>query len=121
MQLSDASGRVRFKTIYPGWYAGRAVHIHVRVRAGGAVRGETYVGGHVAHTGQLFFPEATSDAVFERSPYAAHRGRRTRQADDPIWSRNESSGMLELATAGDEAFATTTIAIDPSVTRSPMM
>src|SRR4030095_2511853 len=33
-QVSDANGRVRFVTIYPGWYSGRAVHIHFKVRSG---------------------------------------------------------------------------------------
>src|SRR5687767_9142353 len=31
-QVTDADGRVRFTTIYPGWYPGRAVHIHFKVR-----------------------------------------------------------------------------------------
>ena len=31
-QVSDANGQVQFLTIYPGWYAGRAVHIHFKVR-----------------------------------------------------------------------------------------
>ena len=29
-QVSDANGKVAFTTVYPGWYSGRAVHIHVR-------------------------------------------------------------------------------------------
>jgi protocatechuate 3,4-dioxygenase beta subunit len=32
-QLTDASGTARFTTIYPGWYTGRAVHLHFSVRA----------------------------------------------------------------------------------------
>jgi len=44
-QLADPSGKVAFVTIYPGWYAGRAVHIHMKVHRGGSV----------VHTGQLFF------------------------------------------------------------------
>jgi protocatechuate 3,4-dioxygenase beta subunit len=35
-QISDTQGVVRFTTIYPGWYRGRAVHIHFKVRVPGA-------------------------------------------------------------------------------------
>ena len=31
-QITDATGKVRFTTIYPGWYTGRAVHIHFKAR-----------------------------------------------------------------------------------------
>jgi protocatechuate 3,4-dioxygenase beta subunit len=46
-QVTDASGLAEFQTIYPGWYRGRAVHIHMKV----------HVGGSVVHTGQLFFDD----------------------------------------------------------------
>src|SRR5205814_2025287 len=36
-QKSDARGRVRFDTIYPGWYMGRTPHIHLQVHVGGSV------------------------------------------------------------------------------------
>src|SRR5580765_1665508 len=48
VQPTDARGLARFETIYPGWYPGRAVHIHVKV----------HVHGNVVHTGQLYFPDA---------------------------------------------------------------
>jgi hypothetical protein len=83
------------------------------------MRGETYGGGHVAHTGQLFFPEAMSDSVFTRAPYAAHKGERTLQSEDRIFGRDGAGGMLALATAGDEFTATTTIAMDPRATSVP--
>ena len=46
-------GSPLFKTVYPGWYQGRAVHIHVKV----------HLGGNVVHTGQLFFPDALTDTA----------------------------------------------------------
>jgi protocatechuate 3,4-dioxygenase beta subunit len=119
-QLSDAAGRVRFTTIYPGWYAGRAVHIHLRVRTGGAVRGETYDGGHVAHTGQLFLPEALSDQVFAQGPYAAHAGRRTLQPEDGIFSHAGGSGLLAPTAGGGGYVATTILGVDPGASRVPM-
>ena len=46
VQVTDKKGLVEFATLYPGWYSGRAIHIHMKV----------HLGGHVSHTGQLFFP-----------------------------------------------------------------
>ncbi len=121
VQLSDASGAVQFGTIFPGWYAGRAVHIHLKVRTDGALREATYGGGHVAHTGQLYFPEDVSDQVFRLAPYASHEGQRVRQVDDAIFADGGSGGLVELsaperdvATSGYLAVAT--VAFDPSAT-----
>jgi protocatechuate 3,4-dioxygenase beta subunit len=58
-QDAGDDGRVRFTTIYPGWYPGRSVHIHVKV----------FAGGDAVHTGQLFFPDALSEALFADPPY----------------------------------------------------
>jgi protocatechuate 3,4-dioxygenase beta subunit len=46
IQKTDANGLTTFQTVYPGWYQGRTVHIHVKV----------HIGGNVVHTGQIFFP-----------------------------------------------------------------
>jgi hypothetical protein len=43
IQRTDAKGLALFKTLYPGWYQGRTVHIHTMV----------HIGGNVVHTGQL--------------------------------------------------------------------
>ena len=61
IQKTDAKGVATFKTIYPGWYQGRTVHIHVRVS----------LGGNVVHTGQLYFPDSVTDKVYARSPYSS--------------------------------------------------
>ena len=54
MQRTDAKGIAVFRTIYPGWYQGRTVHIHTKV----------HVGGNVVHTGQLYFADAVTDTVY---------------------------------------------------------
>ncbi|HSF62108.1 MAG TPA: intradiol ring-cleavage dioxygenase, partial [Gaiellaceae bacterium] len=51
VQRTDAKGVALFRTVYPGWYPGRTVHIHVMV----------HIGGNVVHTGQLYFPDAVTD------------------------------------------------------------
>jgi len=69
-QFSDQSGIVRFTTIYPGFYAGRALHLHVAVRI---VAGNNYLEErHVAWVGQLYFPESASRSVLNAREY---RGR----------------------------------------------
>ena len=57
-QTTDAEGRVFFDTCYPGWYRGRAVHIHFQVTSGGS----TY------KVSQLFFPESITEEVFGSHP-----------------------------------------------------
>jgi len=66
--MTDASGLARFTTIYPGWYSGRAVHIHFKVRTPGA-------GGRTDEfTSQLYFDDAFTDRVHAKAPYSEHRG-----------------------------------------------
>jgi protocatechuate 3,4-dioxygenase beta subunit len=74
-----------FATIYPGWYAGRTVHIHVKVHIGGRHAGETYQGGHVAHTGQMFFPEDVTAEIARLEPYVQHSAvHRTLHSEDHV-------------------------------------
>lgn len=73
-QVADRDGIARFTTIYPGWYPGRTVHIHFRIRApasGG--RGEQF-------TSQLSCNDALSDRIFARAPYAGRRPRAARNS-----------------------------------------
>jgi hypothetical protein len=86
------------------------------VRTGGAVRGETYGGGHVAHTGQLYLPEPLSDRVFSTSAYAAHTGERTTQSEDFIFRDGGAGGLLDVSKREDGYVATVTIGIDPTAT-----
>jgi protocatechuate 3,4-dioxygenase beta subunit len=90
IQKTDSSGLARFISVYPGWYQGRAVHIHVKV----------HLGGTVVHTGQFFFNDALTDAVYKRSPYAARGSRDTRNAADSIYRNGGSRSMLKLTRLG---------------------
>jgi protocatechuate 3,4-dioxygenase beta subunit len=89
IQKTDANGLARFTTIYPGWYAGRAVHIHVKV----------HVGGRVVHTGQLFFPDALTQTVYKARPYAARGNPDVPNAGDSIFVNGGKRGMLSLRKA----------------------
>ena len=78
-----------FQTIYPGWYRGRTVHIHVKVHDGSTV-----------HTTQLFFDQDLTDQVFTQSPYQGHSGGTT-NAQDGIYSGGGASTTLRMAPSGN--------------------
>lgn len=89
-QLTDASGAVQFQTIYPGWYAGRAVHIHFTIRTQGA-DGEDY-----QFTSQFFFDDALTDQVHALEPYASKGQRDTRNSNDNIFQGGGDQLVLNL-------------------------
>ncbi len=86
-QKTNAKGVATFETIYPGWYQGRAVHVHVKV----------HVRGRVVHTGQFFFPAKVTNAVYKQSPYRKHGTRPdTTNAQDFIFRNGGRKSMLSL-------------------------
>jgi protocatechuate 3,4-dioxygenase beta subunit len=90
-QVSDAAGVVQFTTVYPGWYEGRAVHIHFKVRgAAAAKRGYEF-------TSQFYFDDAFSDRVYARNPYARRRRRTMRNAGDGLFRDGGSRLILPVA------------------------
>jgi len=88
-QATDANGMARFTTIWPGWYQGRAVHVHFKIRT-------TAANGQVADfTSQLFFDETMNDQIFAQAPYAQKGGAgRLRNESDGIFQG--SGGKLTL-------------------------
>ncbi|MEZ4519452.1 MAG: intradiol ring-cleavage dioxygenase, partial [Chloroflexota bacterium] len=66
-QVTDSNGLAQFTTIYPGWYSGRAVHIHFKIRlTPDAAQGYEF-------TSQLFFDDSLSQQVFSQSPYRGNQ------------------------------------------------
>jgi protocatechuate 3,4-dioxygenase beta subunit len=90
IQKTDKNGVATFRTIYPGWYQGRTVHIHVKV----------YLGGRTVHTGQLFFRDTLTDVVYKRAPYASRGSRTTRNATDSIFRNGGKRSLLRLTKTG---------------------
>jgi protocatechuate 3,4-dioxygenase beta subunit len=86
VQRTDAKGVAVFQTIYPGWYSGRTVHVHVMV----------HIGGNVVHTGQLYFPDPLTDTVFRRLPYKRRPNRNVRNAADSIYRNGGKRSTLKL-------------------------
>ena len=95
-QISDATGNAAFNTIYPGWYQGRATHIHI----------EVFLNNVLKKTTQITFPETISDAVHVTSLYAAHGINTTRNTADGIFNNsaadlaNETVALAGNTTAG---------------------
>lgn len=77
---TDPAGGVAFRTIYPGWYPGRTIHIHVKARRYDARREITH-----AFTTQIFFDDAVNDAVMALPVYDRRGPRTTRNARDGIY------------------------------------
>ena len=89
-QLTDGNGAVQFQTIYPGWYSGRAVHIHFTTRTQGA-NGEDY-----QFTSQFFFDDVLTDQVHTLEPYASKGQRDTRNSNDNIFQGGGDQLLLNL-------------------------
>jgi protocatechuate 3,4-dioxygenase beta subunit len=107
-QISDHEGVVRFATIYPGWYRGRAVHIHFKVR----VPGQN--GRLDEFTSQLYFSDELTDRVHEAQPYAANRGQRLLNSRDMIFREGGTQLVLPVVEEGGGYAATYRIAMRPS-------
>lgn len=127
VQITNDQGIVEFATVYPGWYAGRAIHLHLKVHLGGDRSADTYAGGHVSHTGQLFLPEDATERIARMQPYAKHLGvRRTTQEQDGIFrSQHGSNSIVKLERTGNSSgpdgfIATVTFAVDPEATPRPV-
>jgi protocatechuate 3,4-dioxygenase beta subunit len=91
IQMTDAGGDAGFQTIFPGWYSGRAVHIHVKV----------HLGGTDSYTGQLFFDDAATETVYEAEPYNARPGPDTPNEADGIFGQGGDQTVVSLSPAGD--------------------
>jgi len=105
IQRTNAKGLALFRTVYPGWYQGRTVHIHVKV----------HLGGNVVHTGQLYFPDSVTDAVYRKAPYSSRPNRSTRNADDAIYRNGGRRSLVSVRkSTGGVYVATITMGVHRS-------
>ncbi len=85
VQNTDANGIANFRTIYPGWYMGRAVHIHVKV----------HLDDQSVHTGQLFFQDSLTSSVYRSaSPYKTRGQPDVSDAGDGIYQQAGASQAI---------------------------
>lgn len=104
-QVTDANGLARFTTIFPGWYQGRAVHIHFKIR--------NYPAADAGYdfTSQLFFDEATSDEVYQLGDYQKS-GQYMRNNEDGIYNQSSGQTLLTLTPQAEGYSATFDIGLD---------
>jgi protocatechuate 3,4-dioxygenase beta subunit len=86
-QVTDTSGKAEFMTIYPGWYPGRAVHIHFKIRTEPGYE----------FTSQLYFDDSITDQVHAQAPYATKGQRTLRNEEDSVFQRGGKDLILQLA------------------------
>ena len=87
-QTTDGSGIAKFTTIYPGWYQGRAVHIHFKVRVASGSQTADF-------TSQLFFDDSFNEKVFATAPYS-QKGASGRLLNDRDDIYRQSNGKTKL-------------------------
>jgi protocatechuate 3,4-dioxygenase beta subunit len=104
-QVTDASGLAQFTTIYPGWYDGRAVHIHFKIRSTDAT------GSSFEFTSQFFFDEGITDLAHAVEPYASTGQRTILNDDDGIYRDGGDQLVLTVAEAADGYLGTFDIGV----------
>jgi hypothetical protein len=121
VQFTDKHGFVTFKSIFPGHYSGRTTHIHARIHIGSTDSGGNLTGGHIAHTGQMFPPDAVYGEVYRLSPYNAETATIVTHAEDRVWTdQHGSEAPLKIKKIGNRLSkgltASVTLAVNPSAT-----
>ncbi len=99
-QNTDVQGEARFLTIYPGWYSGRTVHIHIKVRTA-VDTGRTF-----EFISQMYFEDSLSDRIHAGLPYSTKGKRTARNQDDRIFRRGGEQLMLAPTQTADGYAAT---------------
>lgn len=122
-QPTDRQGNVYFLTIYPGWYQGRAVHMHVKVTTFNGPS-QTY-----EFTSQFFLDDAFSDEIYKLPPYNTRGQRDTLNSNDGIYQGASSLGlttsnsgsqlMLTMRNKGGWVEADARLIVDLSLGSSP--
>ncbi len=93
-QLTDANGMAQFLTIFPGWYQGRATHIHFKIRTDASEEAYEF-------TSQIYFDDTLNEQIHNQPPYAA-QGRSTLKNDrDSIFRRGGEELLLALTQEED--------------------
>lgn len=100
-QVTDANGIASFTTIYPGWYRGRTVHLHFKIRTESA-RSRVH-----DFTSQLYFEDALTERVLAREPYANRGPRDRRNAQDGIYARGGGRSLMLTLREDGEGYAGT--------------
>ena len=103
-QVTDANGAVQFTTVYPGWYSGRAIHIHFKIRK--------FDGSSTTYefTSQIFFDESVNQAVLTQGPYSTRGQADTPNSADNIYG-TDGGDLTAAATPDGSGGYTATFAV----------
>ena len=104
-QRTDASGAASFTTVYPGWYQGRAVHIHFKIRT------DPDAEAGFEFTSQLFFDDTLSQQVYASGVYASKGQPDQPNASDGIFNQSGGATLLNVTQDGDTYKTTFEIAV----------
>ena len=96
-QRTDAKGLARFTTIYPGWYPGRTVHIHVKV----------HVGGTVCTPASSTSTTPSTDTVYPQAPYRSRGARTTPERRGRDLPNGGSRSQVQLKADGSGGYVAT--------------
>ena len=91
-QTTDENGQVQFVTVYPGWYEGRAIHIHIKVRT---LEGSEKT---LEWTSQFYLEDSTNEDVHRQSPYSSHGLPLIKNNDDGIYTGASTDGLMQSNT-----------------------
>jgi protocatechuate 3,4-dioxygenase beta subunit len=97
IQTTDGNGVANFTTVYPGWYQGRATHIHVEVQ----------LNGRSVKVTQIAFPEDVSAQVYGTAAYAAGGQNPTTNARDNVFADGVADEMITLSGSPEAGFSGT--------------
>ena len=97
IQTTDASGQVKFTTVYPGWYQGRATHIHVEVTRN----------GQSLKVSQIAFPDAVNAEVYGSGVYASRGTNPTTNMRDGIFADSLNSELASITGNPSSGYAAT--------------
>ena len=98
LQATDANGQANFTTVFPGWYSGRAVHIHFKVRV---FSGSTTT---FEFNSQLFFDPATTNAIDATSAYSSRGTPNVANSADNIYGSDGSKLLVALTANGSGGY-----------------
>lgn len=110
IQVTDGQGFVKIRTIYPGWYAGRAPHVHLKVRLGGEANGNIFQpgDGRIVHTGQLFFPPDVNESL--RPIYPDNKNEFVNNDKDRVFKKQGGArSIVSLEGSLSDGFAATAL------------
>jgi protocatechuate 3,4-dioxygenase beta subunit len=91
-QITDDNGTVQFTTVYPGWYEGRAIHIHVKVRSAEALHNP------FEWTSQFYLNNSINEQVHKQPPYSDHGPVAMLNEEDGIYAGPSTDGLVQANT-----------------------